>query len=1039
MFDGEPPGTAGGIKRYWLATGEAPGFGGGIGVYTHQTARMLAAHGVDVTVFHHDATVAEPSFRWADGYRLLRFGSTGLDRRPIPHANLQGPLRAARETAHVLLDAIAAAEGAPDVVEFPDYAALGHAFLKHRLIHADQPWPRVVLTAHRPNLHCLVTDDDSPHEHRAAFLGEAERWCYAAADAVFAPCRFILAPLAEMGFPVGRAEVVFNPFAPSAGEATGLEPEALELQRRLHTPDEPVLMFGKLQAQKGAPDLLASLAALWAEGEAPPLWLWGRDAFLSGAPTTTLDALERRHRSLFASGQVRYGGGYGAPDLRRLCREHPVVALPYREDCLPYAFIEAVLAGALPLTSPRGGQLELVPEPLRPRLGADVAQPDAWLAKARALLQLGPAERALLSAELQASVRAAVDPAAVYARKTALLRSVEPRYRQPDYPFVQGPVERANPPDPARRAALAAALPERGPVREVRRAGPDLQPHPDLVSVVVPYHEMQDYLPETLAAIEAQDHTAVEVVIVDDGSSSPCAHAALEAVLAAPRRFPTRVVHKLNGGLADARNAGARVARGAYLYFLDADDLIHPSLIGRSLRLLQRFGNVGYVGAGLKEFGETDAEWAVHDIDGPYVAFHNLQICAFLVRSELWLAHGWNDPRMDRGMEDYESHLRMFAAGVRGIALAEPLFSYRKRPGSMSKGFEPHAMAYLYRRAWRNSPELLRRFAPELVGLYAENGHGALAPSVGVESPAHRALFARDIPDRAALAHDLERRASRERLGQALRGRCADGGAEWDYTTARLLLALDCEPAFARQLLRSAVSKEPENGWFRLYAMVAELRDGRIGAADALWSEPFADFCHAEQGALGWVVALEAARGFPHVALALQRGFRARAEVDGPEPPLDLCPTASPGGPFAPLYAALERLLEAGRRGPRTARAALGAVQASAEGQLSAEAVDALARRWRGVWIEAGLLPGVQEPRSTFWGRTAGAYLAAARTPASAAPELADRAAWVALRPPEPLARSVATAGRRLRRLAARVGAEPALSGPPPPPPAPRR
>ena len=55
------------------------------------------------------------------------------------------------------------------------------------------------------------------------------------------------------------------------------------------------------------------------------------------------------------------------------------------------------------------------------------------------------------------------------------------------------------------------------------------------------------------------------------------------------------------------------------------------------------------------------------------------QICAFLVRAEAWLEHGVNDPAMSLGMEDYESHVRLFCAGVRGVALPEMLFSYRKR------------------------------------------------------------------------------------------------------------------------------------------------------------------------------------------------------------------------------------------------------------------------------------------------------------------------------------------------------------------------
>ena len=978
-----------------------------------------------VTVLHHDPQAQEPVFGFHDGYRHIRFASRGLDRRPIPHANLHGPLRIARETGEMVRMLIAA-EGRPDVVEFQDYGALAWGFLKHRLMQSEQAWPKVVLTAHRPHLHCVVTDGDSPYEHRTAFLGQAERWCFAAADAVLAPCRFIVEPLAQMGFPMQRAQVVCNPYDPATVEglaaSAALAPEAVELERSLHTAAEPVLFLGKLQAQKGGPDLLAALSALHTEHEAPPLWMFGRDAFLSGSPTTTCDALTRRHSGLFGAGRVRYFGGYDLADLKALCTRQPICALPYREDCLPYAFIETVLCGGIPLTSANGGQAELIPPDLRDFLTADVTRPDAWAAKLRCLLALNTAERRMLSRRLQAAVREQTDPDAVFDAKMAALQGVTPSCRSDDYPFVHPEAVRYGPPDPQRRKALASAAAQRGSTRAVRRAGPPLVAGPDLISVVVPYYEMQAYVDETVASIEAQDHQQVEIVVVDDGSVSVAARVKLDSILDAPRRFPTRVVRKTNGGLADARNAGAKAAEGAYLYFLDADDLIDPSTLSRSLKVLRRYPNVAYVGAGLKEFGESEGEWSVFDIDGPYLAFHNLQICAFLVRAEAWLEHGVNDPVMTLGMEDYESHLRMFAAGVRGVALPETLFNYRKRPGSMSKAFEPHCVAQLYRQAWRNSPGLLRRYGPELVGLYAENGHGALAPSACEPSLGHAALFSRDIPDRGEIADRLEERASRELLGRALRGRCWEGGAEWDYTVARILLALDMEAGFARQLLRSAVQSRPENDWFRLYAMVAELRDGRIGAAEAMWTPALSAFCAVETGAVAWILALEAARGFPHVAVAITAWAKSRVGVEFGSSPLHLGgPEEACGRDFAPLDAALDDLQEAFGDATRASES-VKAVRAAAA-PLSPEAADALVRRWERTWRSAGLIkaagPTFWNSRS-FWGRTADAYVGtrAARTSASSPLEAAERERWSRLSPSAAATRShaVIALGRRLRR-----------------------
>ena len=399
------------------------------------------------------------------------------------------------------------------------------------------------------------------------------------------------------------------------------------------------------------------------------------------------------------------------------------------------------------------------------------------------------------------------------------------------------------------------------------------------------------------------------------------------------------------------------------------------------------------------------------------------QICAFLVRAEAWLAHGVNNPAMALGMEDYASHVSMFAAGVRGVALPETLFSYRKRAGSMSKTFDAHGVAFLYRRIWQTNPGLFRRFGPELVGLHAENGHGALAPSVGEPSARHTALLGRDIPELQEVADRLEATASREQLGRALRARCWAGGAEWDYTTARLLLALDREPAFARSLLRSAVSADPQNGWFRLYAILAELRDGRIGAADRLWSDSFDGFCRAEAGAIGWIAELEAVRGFPHAARALRAWLSARSGVEIGAPPSHLeggDPACS--GEFASLHAALTILRHEVGRGRSPMPEAVEIETGGAAPELSPEAVAALIRRWTQTWSNAGLPGHSQGPvaRPTYWGATAEAYLvSSARTASLTAAEAADRDAWSSLgdSPRTRLAPIVEAVTRRLRPM----------------------
>jgi glycosyltransferase involved in cell wall biosynthesis/GT2 family glycosyltransferase len=939
------------VGRVWLVTTELYPFSGGIGVYAHHAGVMLAQAGVEVSILLHDPGLTAPIVRRTHGYRLIRFCRQTLHHRPTSQAELQGPLGVAYQACEFLKHLVTE-EGAPDVIEFQDYGALGYFFLKHRLMEMGDEAPRVVLTAHRPYVHCAAADGESTFEHRTAFLGDAERWCYAAADAVLAPCRYIVEALRrpDMAFPLHDVHVVGNPFDPKviarAIPDDLVAPQVKALEASQYGPDEPVLYFGKLQNQKGAWDLIASLAALWAQDQTHPLWMWGRDAMHSPSGTTTYDFLEHRYRRLFARNLVRYFGPYALGALRALCASHPICVVPFREECLPYAFIEIVLCGGIPIWAADGGQSEIVPPAYRKLLIVDFNSPQDLGETLRALKALTPAERQSLSLALAAEVRAQTDYKTVAARKLEALSRVALSSIRRDYPFVHGDAKTFATLTIEDRARLTSAVPQRGAtISTIVSPGAPAQRRGGLISVIVPYFEMHDYIEETLEAIETQAHPAVEIIIVDDGSHSEAAKARLNAIAARPSRFRTTVLRKYNGGLSDARNAGARIAQGDYLYFLDADDLIHPATLTKGLSVLQRFDNVAYVGAWLREFEGGEREWLVWDIDGPYIGFHNLQICSFLVRAQAWLTYGVNDPAMALGMEDYESHVRMFAAGVRGVALPRAFFNYRIRKDSMARAFNAHTQAFLQRRVIANNRDVYTRYGAQLAGMFAENGHGAVATAPTRETPAHAALLSLDIPSLEDVDHELERHASRDRLGRALRARAHHGGPAWDYTVGRLLLALDLAPEWARRSLSRAADQTPDNGWYRLYAIVAHARAEDDEAAQAAWSTDFASFCHREHGAVRWVAGLEHVRGFPRASLRLCAGLG----LASPGSEVRFGGDADPV--FSEVHLALDRLKTAlAAAGLADVRGAARALYDTAERVVSPQAATALLNRWLLNW-----------------------------------------------------------------------------------------
>lgn len=94
-----------------------------------------------------------------------------------------------------------------------------------------------------------------------------------------------------------------------------------------------------------------------------------------------------------------------------------------------------------------------------------------------------------------------------------------------------------------------------------------------LISVIVPVYNVAARLPACLAGIRGQTFADFECILVDDGS--PDRSGAMCDEFAAS--FPAaRVIHKANGGLSSARNAGLDAARGRYVVFLDADDELAP-------------------------------------------------------------------------------------------------------------------------------------------------------------------------------------------------------------------------------------------------------------------------------------------------------------------------------------------------------------------------------------------------------------------------------------------------------------------------------
>lgn len=105
-----------------------------------------------------------------------------------------------------------------------------------------------------------------------------------------------------------------------------------------------------------------------------------------------------------------------------------------------------------------------------------------------------------------------------------------------------------------------------------------------MVSVIVPIYKVEKYLKRCVNSLLAQSYSDFELILVDDGSTDNCSNIC-EDYAAKDKRI--RVIHKENGGLSDARNAGLRIAKGEYIAFVDSDDWVATNYLETLLKVIE--------------------------------------------------------------------------------------------------------------------------------------------------------------------------------------------------------------------------------------------------------------------------------------------------------------------------------------------------------------------------------------------------------------------------------------------------------------------
>ncbi len=122
------------------------------------------------------------------------------------------------------------------------------------------------------------------------------------------------------------------------------------------------------------------------------------------------------------------------------------------------------------------------------------------------------------------------------------------------------------------------------------------------ISIIVPIYKVEKYLNKCIDSVLCQTFTDFELILVDDGSPDSCPKICDDY---AKKDSRVKVIHKPNGGLSDARNAGIEVAGGDYLAFIDSDDFVAPDTYEHAYNLMLEH-NADMVVYDAVIVGETD-------------------------------------------------------------------------------------------------------------------------------------------------------------------------------------------------------------------------------------------------------------------------------------------------------------------------------------------------------------------------------------------------------------------------------------------------
>lgn len=214
------------------------------------------------------------------------------------------------------------------------------------------------------------------------------------------------------------------------------------------------------------------------------------------------------------------------------------------------------------------------------------------------------------------------------------------------------------------------------------------------VSIIVPVYNSEYYVGKTIESLMRQTLKEIQIILVDDGSKDNSGKICDEYAAKDERIL---VVHKVNGGLADARNAGMKVVEGKYIMFLDADDLFEDDSCENMYTVIEKTQS-DYVIGNYQMTDDDGTKWPKPAFDvEKYQEFeldkHDFKKSFFVMNSTAWNKIYRTQFLIDNDItfkvpspseDDYFTSLCYIKAS-RGFYTPNVMYLYRNVPNSLSK------------------------------------------------------------------------------------------------------------------------------------------------------------------------------------------------------------------------------------------------------------------------------------------------------------------------------------------------------------------